>query len=1419
MKKLFNQLIVSLIVFVFPIAAFASDPNLVAYWCLDGDATDSSGNSHHGAPYGDPTWIVEGKIDGAIQLDGEDDHIGTPFILDPNNVFSALAWVRLDTKSTDYQVIVQQEGEDPNHPGRVWLGRNADDSLFSYIGGGFTSSTNPVFSTPGQWTHVGVTYDGSTVTLYANGQWVGSSSKAAESCSGSMLIGTHKSKDPLHFWDGLIDDVQIYDRALDQSEIADIVGPVLNVSSNTFVFSSTDSLTNPADQILTIENKLGGTLNWVLDMTGKPDWLTITPTNGSLGYEGSEPVTLSVNITGLSDGQYSYAFDISDPNAINSPQAIAVYLNVGAISVPGDYATIQGAIDAAVNGDTIIVSPGTYEESIILNSKSITLRSLNPNDVMIVSSTIIEPPHGERGVVIEGGPASECVFTGFTITKGTILSGKGAGIAILHSSPTISHCDFFQMFINGDDGYDTNGGAGIYVYNGSPLIEYCNIELMETMADGYVSDLGYEQYACNFAPTLGGSILLESSSAIVRYCTIQNSYIGIGTSGGCTDPYDYEFFAEQRGAGIATLNGSDIIENCLIFDCYAMDNREGGGIYTENFTGSIKNCTVVNNYPDGISSDGGNLSNTIIWGNYETQLVGGVIPQYSAIQDWAGGGIGNISSDPLFADTASGDYYLRSQYGRWDEQNTQWVFDTVTSPCIDAGDPASDWTDELWPHGERINMGAFGGMPQASMSSDPFGLLSDLNHDECVSLDDLILFCNDWMKTIPLLDTDLNRDGKVDLEDFALLSQQWAFDDLAVLSISNTHFIFMGLEAGPDPNSEILTITNLGGSTLNWAIESELLSDWLNINPISGSLDSDLSEEINIAVDLSDLSSGHYEDSFSIVDPNAINGSETVTVELDVMGSALHVSQTMFSMTVFEGDDNPSPEILTVSNLGGGEMDWSIDTADFPGWLSITPTEGSLGYNEYEDLLISIDISGLGEGEYAHSFDLVNSDDLDNPETVTVELEILGPDLYVSNIQFTFLATEGAEDPNVQTLTVSNVGGGMLNWSLDLTDKPDWFSITPISGTLGRDEFQLLTLSIDITELQSGSYDYIFEVYDNMAQNSPQDIEVLCDIYPPGSGTPEDPYQITNVEQLAYIGSIPEFYSKSFVLLDDVDCDGHPFYGAVIASDTIDDSTFYGTEFTGVFDGNGYRIINLTINPGVSNSFLGLFGNIGLSGEVKDLELENCNVLGPSSGSAYIGAIAGQNTGEITDCFSSGQVRGGCCVGGLVGRNYYGTITNSGSHSNIIQSGLEIGGLVGSNILGTVSRCYAKGNIEGWFSLGGLTGVNSGMISDCYATGMVSGEDEIGGFIGRAGSSSITENCYSAGNVSEGFSYVGGFIGNNASGTIESCYFLDTTGPDNGYGSPLIDVEMKQQASFVDWDFILIWEINEGASYPYLWWE
>ncbi len=93
------------------------------------------------------------------------------------------------------------------------------------------------------------------------------------------------------------------------------------------------------------------------------------------------------------------------------------------IHVPGDQATIQAAIDAAVDGDEIVVAPGTYFENINFNGKAITVRSTDPNDAGVVINTIIDGTGFLHVVQCVSGEGSDTVLSGFVITGGNANGG------------------------------------------------------------------------------------------------------------------------------------------------------------------------------------------------------------------------------------------------------------------------------------------------------------------------------------------------------------------------------------------------------------------------------------------------------------------------------------------------------------------------------------------------------------------------------------------------------------------------------------------------------------------------------------------------------------------------------------------------------------------------------------------------------------------------------------------------------------------------------------------------------------------------------------------------------------------------------------------------------------------------------------
>jgi hypothetical protein len=378
-----------------------------------------------------------------------------------------------------------------------------------------------------------------------------------------------------------------------------------------------------------------------------------------------------------------------------------------------NYDYIQYAIMEASNGDIITVSPGTYNENINFKGKSITLSSENPNDPAIVAKTIISG--SSQAVTFAGSETAASILRGFTIT------GTNIGIYCSGASPVISNC---RVIENKGNGIDLASKA-------CPTISYCEI-------------------SCN----MGSGISVSAGQGISPIIPIISNSI----------------IAANRLIGI---NGDFPI---------------------------INNCTIAANGQQGVTGKWPKVNNSIVYYNNIQIDSSSPIVKYSDVQ---GGytGTSNINSDPCFAEIGfwdtndttvtsddtwkMGDYHLLSQVGRWvpadltadpNKQHAYWAKDSVSSPCIDAGDPNISFGDELWPHGKRINMGAYGGSLQASMSSSNAGDIIDLNNDNQVTWNDILLLGNSWKSNIAPLKGDFNLDGIVDTNDLQLYAGNWIQD-------------------------------------------------------------------------------------------------------------------------------------------------------------------------------------------------------------------------------------------------------------------------------------------------------------------------------------------------------------------------------------------------------------------------------------------------------------------------------------------------------------------------------------------------------------------------------------------------------------------------------------------------------------------
>jgi hypothetical protein len=152
-----------------------------------------------------------------------------------------------------------------------------------------------------------------------------------------------------------------------------------------------------------------------------------------------------------------------------------------------------------------------------------------------------------------------------------------------------------------------------------------------------------------------------------------------------------------------------VLKNFIIKDSFM-------GVFIADSSPTLSNLTIVGNtygieaYADAEPD----ISNTILWDNTEGDLFG-CRARYSCVERGSEGE-GNISDDPLFIDPDNDDYHIRSERGRYWPRFDIWVIDRVTSPCVDAGAPDADISNEPIPNGGRINIGAYGGTSEASLS-------------------------------------------------------------------------------------------------------------------------------------------------------------------------------------------------------------------------------------------------------------------------------------------------------------------------------------------------------------------------------------------------------------------------------------------------------------------------------------------------------------------------------------------------------------------------------------------------------------------------------------------------------------------------------------------------------------------------------
>jgi hypothetical protein len=463
----------------------------------------------------------------------------------------------------------------------------------------------------------------------------------------------------------------------------------------------------------------------------------------------------------------------------------------------GDYLTIQEGIDAAVDGDEVVVCDGTYtgdgNKDLDFGGRLITVRSANgPEDCTI------DCEGAGRGFYFQSGETADAVVEGFTITNG-LVEGSGGGVVCAGATgPTISNCAIIGNWA-------ASSGGGVYCAGGSyATIIDCVItgNVARTPSryagGGGVYCGGHDTTCTLIGCTITGNTARDGagincgaqswgSTTVILDCTISgNDASGDGGGLFCNNHYEDTGFTmanctiqentAYNGGGLFCWNldasTETEITNCLIVENVAVFGA--GGIHLGNFSNPpITNCTIGNN--TALFGVGGIFShinitpvtNCILWGNSGDQLSGDFAVTYSDVQGgWDGEG--NIDADPLWVTASLGGYYLSQTAAG----------DPVDSPCVDAGsdtaanlglDTRTTRTDQI-PDSGIVDMGYH--YPLGSPCPGDIDGDGDTDHADLGAL--LGAWDSEPGDANWNPDADLDGDGHVSHADLGILLGDWS---------------------------------------------------------------------------------------------------------------------------------------------------------------------------------------------------------------------------------------------------------------------------------------------------------------------------------------------------------------------------------------------------------------------------------------------------------------------------------------------------------------------------------------------------------------------------------------------------------------------------------------------------------------------
>lgn len=752
------------------------------------------------------------------------------------------------------------------------------------------------------------------------------------------------------------------------------------------------------------------------------------------------------------------------------------------IQVPLNLPTIQSAINAANNGDTVLVGPGTYVENINFNGKAITVTSSDGP-----STTIIDGNHNGTVATFNQSETAAAILSGFTIRNGFKDGGSGGGILIQAASPTIKN--------NIITGNHAASGIGIYVYDGSPTIKNNTITYNDNTGAGSGgfngSGITIDGIDPSASPQIVGNAITNNSpeGGIGIYSNgtpfIQGNLIQGNTSSdggglnfqGSGSPIISQNLivgnsASDNGAGIwISLIYASYRSPVLVLNNTIAGNNGGfphgtSGVYTVGFG---LNATFINNVVVAVPGQNGVTCDNF-FGPVPSDSVSPVFShndfysfQGAGYNGWCDVGYasGNLTSDPLFQSAANNDFHLAK-----------------SSPAVDAGDstaaylPSTDYdgnpriADGNGDGTAVVDMGVYEVVNTSAAALNPVSLIFNPQTVGTTSPAQSVSLISSGASPFQITSI-LTTNGFTETSNCPVLSLSGGGAGIAAGNSCSINVVFNTMYPFPGTgtltvngtNGESLT-TSLSGtgtngpvaslSTANLAFSSQIVGSMSApqlvtiTNPGTGTVNisslvvsGPFSQTSNcgntltagssctISVVFAPAAFGPANSTLTIQDQ--INGLN-YSVALSGTGTDFSVAASSSSIALLAGSTIQIP--VTVNALGGAyNSSVSLSCSGVPAntACSLAPVTAQAGFNSFASTMtISSQYLASG-GTYTVSIFGVSS--FGRTQSTQLQLNITKPNLALSASTLPFAPQPVGGTSAASTLTITNNGAGPFNFS------------------------------------------------------------------------------------------------------------------------------------------------------------------------------------------------------------------------------------------------------------------------------------------------------------------------------------------------------------------------------------------------------